>query len=172
MVLEELSVVIPVKRTKAFNPLPNFIKQMDWLWRDNARIIVIDSGGGENLKPFCHKYIEVNIPFWEARRLGYVNVQTVYTMNLDDDNIVPKDYVLEALNILSTNSEVVVVAIDYDILQGHLGFGTSVWKTNVLKELYDWKRGVGQCECVWMWSKVRRAGYKLETLPYRAKHLR
>lgn len=170
--LRELSVVIPVKRREGFNPVPLFIKQMNWLWQTEATIIVIDSGGGEALKPFAHKYIQQNVSLWEARKLGYENIETLYTMNLDDDNIVPKDYVLKALNILSENSNVIAVAIDYEVLLGHYGFGTSVWKTEWLKQLYDWNKGSSLCECCWMWSKIHRANKRLETLPYRAKHLK
>ena len=68
---------------------------------------------------------------------------------------------------------VVVVAIDYEKPQGHLAFGTSIWRTEVLKQLYDWEsEKVGDCECIHMWKKVHCAGLQIETLPYRAKHLK
>lgn len=108
---------------------------------------------------------------WEARKKGIEQVKTKYCMMLDDDNIVPFKYVLDALVELETNGTD-VVAIDYDPPMGHLAFGCSIWRTNVLRRLYDYKRPCNDCECIYMWGKIHRHKYKLRTLPYKAIHLK
>ena len=110
-----------------------------------------------------------------ARKLGISQVETKYTLNLDSDTILPDGYIEQALEILEKNQDVVAVAIDYEKLQGHYAFGTSIWRTNILQELYDWRgytREIPICECVCMWQKLRASGGVLETLPTRAKHLK
>jgi len=133
-------------------------------------IIVVDSGGGEILRDVATEYIKETLPLSKARRTGILRVKTHYTLILDVDTVLPPEYITEALKILREEN-IAVTALDYEQLQGHLGFGTSLWKTQILKNLYDWEEGK-ICECVWMWSKVRKAGYRLETLPYRARHLK
>ena len=186
MHFSSLTIVVPVK-----NP-PNlslFIKTMEWLLKPNL-LIEIDSGGGEALRKFCWRYFEKNCRMWEARKLGYAEVKTDFTLNLDCDTVLPLEYVKGALSLLMDN-EADAVAIDYEKLQGHYAFGTSIWKADWLKKLYDYppkpvekliKVGAqewvtafqcGFCECSYMWSRLLNSGGRLETLPYyRAKHLK
>jgi len=173
LMFEELSVVIPVK--KSARPfIEQFAEQMLWLLRSDAKIIVVDSGGGELLWQYSSdKPISVEVDMPTARKLGYERVQTEFTLNLDDDNVLNPNYLTQAIQLLRANAKVVAVAIDYEKLLGHLGFGTSVWRSAALKELYDWRRDNDRrCECVYMWQKVLGKGLLIETLPYRAKHLK
>lgn len=153
--------------------------------------VVIDSGGGQSLQSIATTYLKRNVPFWTARKLGYEYVQTECILNLDSDVIVPKGYIEQALEVLKNADAVSIFYEDAGHCQGALEFGVSIWKTNVLRELYDFsidkvmdgkivKVGSmafstlnhGWCECVYLWRKLKENGYKLETLPYRAKHLR
>jgi hypothetical protein len=163
-----LTVVIPVK-CKPEHLIP-FMKEMGWLFK-SAKTIVIDSGGGENLKAYSHVYIKKDVPLWEARRLGYDAADTKFILNLDSDTILSKKYINEALNLLE-KTESIAVAIDYEECQGHYAFGTSLWKTPWLKKLYDWTNHKRVCECLYMWWKIHQVRQRLETLPYRAKHLK
>jgi len=55
---------------------------------------------------------------------------------------------------------------------GHLGFGQSIWRTELLKELYDWDITNTMCECTYLWGKLNRTKYRLETLSnIRCEHL-
>lgn len=142
--------------------------------------IVIDSGGGELLKKYCFLYIRKEVPFWEARKLGYSKVKTPFILNLDADVIVPKGYVEKALEILKQQKILGAVSIffeDEDVagLRSHKGileFGVSLWKTELLKSLYDYRKPNSCCECIYMWRQLEKAGFRLETLPMRAKHLK
>jgi hypothetical protein len=56
-------------------------------------------------------------------------------------------------------------------MQGHLAFGCSIWKTEILHKLYDYHEVLTPlCECVYIWRRVLRNGYRIETLNYRAIH--
>ena len=99
---------------------------------------------------------------------GINKVDTEYILCLDDDTILPEGYIEKALGILK-NPRIVAVAIDYEIPQGHLAFGTSIWRTAELKRLYDYEPKDSECECVHMWNKVRG---KLTTLPMVAFHIK
>jgi len=184
-----LTVVTPVK-----NPLnlKAFIDGNSKLL-SKYPLIVIDSGGGEPLKPIAKIYIARKMPFWEARKLGYTYVQTPYTLNLDTDVILPNNYVEDALSLLE-KAKADAVSIFYEDVahcQGALEFGASMWKSEILKKLYDFSMNIvsdgkivkvgsmtyaalnnGWCECTYMWRKLKNAGGRLETLPYRAKHLK
>lgn len=117
---------------------------------------------------------ELNLPLSMARKLGIFKVKTKYILNLDSDTVLPEGYIERALKILEENEDVAVIAIDYQYphCQGHLAFGTSIWRTDFLKECYDWTEGTRKCECSYMWIKVRRKGLRIETLPMRAIHLK
>ena len=135
-------------------------------------VITIDTEGGEQLKEFSDIYEKGIIRMTIARKHAYSLVKTPFILNLDADNILPKGYVDEALMLLQNQEDVAVVAIDYEKCLGHYGFGTSLWRTEVLKAFYDYKEGNVLCECVYMWRKVHQAKLKIETLPYRAGHLK
>ena len=106
-------------------------------------------------------------------------VKTKYVLNLDSDTILPKKYVEIALNLFEFDSDIAVIALDYEETQGHLAYGTSIWRTEILKKLYDWREHPAEdCECIHMWKKVHmwnsvhQTKLRIGTLPYRAKHLR
>jgi hypothetical protein len=155
-----------------------------------TRKVVVDSGGGESLGQLPNiLWLQRQVPMWKARRLGYEEVETPFTLNLDVDTVLPNGYVQESLNILRKNL-CEAVAIDYDPPQGHYAFGTSIWRTDLLKKLYDYppkavekliKVGEqewitafqnGFCECTYMWARLIRSGGKLESLGYRAIHIK
>lgn len=186
MHFSSLTIVVPVK-----NP-PNlefFINSMEWLLKPNL-LIVVDSGGGQPLRKFCWKYFEKDCRMWEARRLGYDEVGTEFTLNLDCDVVLPLEYVKDALQVLQEDKADAVAVHFNPIKTGHLEFGTSIWNTEILRRLYDYppkavdkliKVGERQwvtafqsgfCECSYMWSRLINSGGRLETLPIRAKHLR
>jgi len=184
----ELTIVIPVK-----NP-PNieaFIKDNLRLL-ERAEVVVVDSGGGLKLEQFSKTYIKEEVPFWEARKIGYERVQTKHVLNLDVDVIVPKGYVEDALALLQNNADAVSIFYeDVNHCQGALEYGVSMWKTEVLRELYDFSMDKvmdgeivkvgsmaystlnnGWCECTYMFRKLKASGGRLETLPMRAVHLK
>ena len=170
--MNNLTIVIPVFED------PKIVKEFMIGNRDilvDNELVVINKKGGEELKPFSN-WVEKDTPFWEARKEGLDQVETEFVLCLDADTILPEGYVEEALRILQLRRMVAVVAIDYEDLQGHLAFGTSVWRTQLLKDLYDWRLNggnpPGRCECFYMWSKVKKSGFKVETLNMRAKHLK
>jgi hypothetical protein len=153
-------------------------------------LVVIDSGGGEELKQYSLIYKKADLPMHSARKLGYGDVHTPYTLNLDADTVLPSNFILDALDLLESGSAA-VVALDYELLQGHYAFGASLWRSHLLKELYDYSSELamsntlekigpniyarlnnGWCECSYMWKKLLDRGHRLETLHQRAKHLR
>jgi hypothetical protein len=184
--MHDLTVVMPVR---APPDLDGFIKgNLSIL--SVTRKVVVDSGGGESLGQLPNTlWLQRQVPMWEARRIGYEEVRTPFTLNLDADTILPNGYVLDSLNVLRKNS-CDAVAIDYDPPQGHYAFGTSIWRTELLKKLYDYppktvekliKVGEqewitafqnGFCECTYMWARLIRSGGRLETLGYKATHLK
>jgi hypothetical protein len=188
MYFADLTVVIPVKDPPH---LQSFIKGNLPLLRDNL-VIVVDSAGGELLREVCWRYIKQTVPFWQARKLGYEETTTKFTLNLDVDVIVPEGYVEDALMLLKKDADGVSIFYeDVNHCQGALEFGVSLWKTEVLRRLYDFSMDLvsdgkiikvgsqaystlnnGWCECTYMFRKLKNAGGRLETLPYRAKHLK
>jgi hypothetical protein len=188
MQLLDITIVIPVK-----NP-PNldvFIKENSNIF-SRCSIIVVDSGGGEPLKNLAQIYIRKNVSFWEARKLGYTHVETPFILNLDIDVIVPQGYIEDALALLKKEADAVSIFYeDVGHCQGALEFGVSMWKTEILRELYDFSMDKvmdgrivkvgsmvystlnnGWCECTYMWRKLKLSGGRLETLSFRAKHLK
>jgi hypothetical protein len=184
--MHDLTIVIPVK-----NPpdLARFIRENFQILSASWKI-VIDSGGGEGLSKLPNTlWIQRQLPMWEARKIGYGEVKTSFTLNLDVDTILPDDYVEDALVLLRENL-CDAVAIDYQPPQGHYAFGTSIWRTEQLKKLYDYPpRAVenlikvgeqewvtafqnGFCECTYMWARLIRSGGKLENPRYRAMHIK
>lgn len=147
-------------------------------------LVIIDKEGGEAFVSFEQQgnmniqYFNQNTSFWFARRFGLEFVKTEYVLNLDVDTILPEGYVEQAIEILEKNPDVYVVALNYPLEsnQTHLAFGTSIWRTEQLKELYDWRltadQKFGMCECRYMWSKLKEKGFRKETLPMTAIHLK
>ncbi|MDH5375921.1 MAG: hypothetical protein OEW95_08925 [Candidatus Bathyarchaeota archaeon] len=140
-------------------------------------LIVIDRNGGEALKEYASFYRKtccptIGLPLGSSRGFLIGRVETEFTLNLDVDVLLPKHFVKESLKKFE-DPKVAVVALDYENLQGHLAFGPSIWRTEILQNLYDWGLWkTRKCECIYMWGKVRGAKYKVETLGMRAKHLR
>lgn len=180
-----LTIVIPVKNPPC----------LDLFMEKNAKIfsqyplVVIDSGGGEKLKEIATVYISKNVSLWEARKLGYQQVKTPYLLNLDVDVVPPEGYIESALALDA--DAITIFYEDVNHCQGSLEYGVSIWKTDVVKELYDFDSKLvcdgkivkvgsqaystltnGWCECIYMWRRLKNNGYKLETLPMRAKHLK
>lgn len=168
MKVDNLTIVIPVKESP--EKVNEFIlANMNIL--SKYLVIVIDSGGGEEFKDYS-LYINKEISMSQARKIGYSLVDTKYTLNLDVDTVLPEHFIEDALMIIECDSKVAVLALDYENCQGHYAFGTSLWKTDILKKLYDYIEGNTLCECVYMWRKVLQNKNKIETLPYRAIHLK
>jgi hypothetical protein len=139
---------------------------------NNCSVIIIDTDGGEKLRKYG-TYLKKDCSMIVARKIGFSLAKTPFILNLDADNILPEYYVEDALDILQQFSNVAVVAIDYETCLGHYGFGTSLWRTEVLKKLYDYEElKEGLCECTYMWRQVLREHLRIETLPYRAVHLK
>jgi len=140
-------------------------------------LIVIDRKGGKALKEYTSFYRKTCCPtigfsLGSSRRFLIRRVQTEFTLNLDVDVLLPKDFVKESLRKFE-DPKVAVVALDYENPQGHLAFGPSIWRTEILQKLYDWGLWkTRKCECNYMWGKVRSSKYKIETLGMRAKHLK
>lgn len=140
-------------------------------------LIVIDRKGGEALKEYASFYRKtccpaIGLPLGSSRRFLIGRVQTEFTLNLDVDVLLPKHFVKESLKKFE-DPKVAVVALDYENPQGHLAFGPSIWRTEILQNLYDWGLWkTRKCECIYMWGKVRGAKYKIETIGMRAKHLK
>jgi len=140
-------------------------------------VIVIDRKGGEALREYASFYRKtccpaIGWPLGRSRRFLIGRVQTEFTLNLDVDVLLPKHFVKESLKKFE-DPKVAVVALDYENPQGHLAFGPSIWRTEILQKLYDWGLWkTKKCECIYMWGKVRESKYKVETLGTIAKHLK
>jgi len=155
-------------------------------------VIVIDSGRGEELKEISSFYVKTNLKLHEARKRSIMLCKTEYIFFLDTDEIVPEEYPSKAIEILEKDKRVGAVSIFNKPMDhfGTLPFGVSIWRTKVAKELYDfnpkpvkknfvkvgesyWVQGLYFfCECLYMWDKLMKNGYKLETLDLRATHLK
>jgi len=147
---DDITIVTPVKRQadlERFKFLESWVKECT---------IIIERAG--NLS--------------EARKRGINKVETPFTLNLDVDCRIDA-YVLAKMRAeLLKDPRVAVVALDFEQPMGHLGFGCSLWRTTILKDLYNWKENDGQCECLYMWNRVKIRNCLIETIPERVKHLR
>lgn len=181
--MSDLTIVVPVKNPKKFD---EWLQRMLWLLKDH-KLIVIDSGGAESLEPYCWKYIKKDLGEWEARELGYSLVETPFILNLDADTVLLQEYVSEALELLRSG-QAEVTAIDYVESIGHYGFGTSMWRTDILREIYDYPPKALElkmkeepshwhvfrytiCECTYMWNKLCALKKKFVPLLYKAINL-
>ena len=181
--MSDLTIVVPVKNPKKPD---EWLQQMEWLLNEH-KTIVIDSGGGEKLEAFAWKYVKKDLKEWEARELGYSFVETPFVLNLDVDTVLPREYVQEALELLRSG-KAEVTAIDYVESIGHYGFGTSMWRIEVLREIYDYPPKALElkmkidpshwhvfrytiCECIYIWNKLCALRKKFVPLLYKAVNL-
>jgi glycosyltransferase involved in cell wall biosynthesis len=181
----KLAIVIPVKDPP---DIDRFI-EVNKRFFAKYYVIVIDSGGGEKLEQYADHYVKRNLSLWEARKLGYSYVATEFILNLDVDVEIPSLY--PELTDFMRENEIDAMSIFYEDVnhcQGALEFGISLWRTSVLRSLYDFssetaispiqKVGTmhyaslnnGWCECTYMWRKLKLSGRKLETVSVRAVH--
>ena len=139
-------------------------------------LVIINKSGGDQFRTIQLgiKLFDQDSTWWEARKFALDYVQTKYVLCLDLDTVLTPQYIEQAIEILESRPEVVCVAINYaePFHQDHLAFGTSVWRLDILKQLYDWNQSRKSCECKYMWEKVTSIGMKVETLPMEAKHMR
>lgn len=184
-----LSIVIPVK--EQVDVITEFILR-NKPYLESYNVIIIDSGGGESLKTYSFEYIYKNVPLWEARRIGYDLAKTEYILNLDSDVIIPENYIEKALVKFKEIPKLACISIFFEDVSknaGVLEYGVSIWKTDIVRKLYDYNpRQRNQtivqvsertftmteypyCECSYMWKRAVKAGYKIETLNMRAKHI-
>lgn len=176
-IMVDLTIVIPIG-----NILPldeRFIKENMKYFTKYPTIIVDSTGMGEVLKDIAYKYISVKTDTYNARKIGYVHVNTKYVMNLDSDVLIPEGYIEKALEILEKDNKVGAVTTHFQKEHRHMGiaeFGISIWRKELLDRFYDvtlrYLQETNQCECLYMWKKLERNGYYLEILPNFALHLR
>jgi len=157
------------------------------------KLIVIDAGGAEQLEQYATIYKKDSATLFDARRIGYNLAETEFIMNLDSDVTIPVGYIEAALDKFEENPKLAVISIFFEDVThnaGVLEYGISIWRTAIVKELYDYfpksysaqviqvapNRFTGTkfpyCECSYMFERARGAGYQIDTLPIRAKHLR
>ena len=174
--LENVTIVTPVKEDPRL--VDEFIAYNRIMLKEYP-LIVIDSVGGFRLEDFATIYKRMSLPltFWEARILGYKDVETEYIFNLDCGVVPDKDYLTYALYYLEDKD---VGAVSTFIInrnhKGKLGFGISIWRTELLKKLYDYNpnkmpKDHRLCECIYMWDKLEAEGYKIRSSMKFAKHL-
>jgi len=182
-----LTILIPVKNPPCID---KFISE-NLHYFNQYRIIVIDSGGGEKLREIATVYLNQDLSLTDARKLGITLTTTPFLLNLDCDVKIPEGYIEQSLELLK--DDVGAVSIFYNNVnhcQGALEFGVSIWKTDILRNLYDFSFDIvvqdivkvgegfysslqsGWCECNYMWRKLKDNGLKLETLNIRAIHLK
>jgi hypothetical protein len=140
-------------------------------------LVIVNRRGGEPFKVFNSLFFNQQTSFWFARRFGMEFVKTKYILCLDVDTVLPPQYIESAIQILETQPEVMVVASTYatPYTQDHLAFGTSIWRTDILKELYDWRlteKPTQFCECIYMWKKIFAIGKKVYSFEQNATHLK
>jgi uncharacterized protein (DUF2237 family) len=186
--MKPVSIVIPVK-----DP-PDIQMFMNWnseLHSKENEIIVVDSGGGMELQLLATSYTRKLVPFWEARKIGYSEASTEFILNLDSDVLLPNRFLHNSLKKMEEGADAVSIFYeDVGHCQGALEYGASLWRSKMLRSLYDFSlskvsdgqiRKVGSsiystlndgwCECNYMWRKLVDSGGVLETIPFRAKHL-
>lgn len=186
--MKKLTIVIPVKDPKF---LGEFMKK-NRRYLKKYPVIVVDSNGGGDLKELATVYITKNCTMAKARSLAYSKVETPFVLNLDSDVIIPKRYIVRALALLKKNKDMGAVSIFYKDIGsiGALEYGISIWRTELLRELYDYNPIKLKLDIVWiapgkytqlevpysehyhMWTRLASKGLRLGTLPFRARHLR
>jgi cellulose synthase/poly-beta-1,6-N-acetylglucosamine synthase-like glycosyltransferase len=170
----KVTIVLPVsEETEVVDKFVNSNKEI----LKKHSLLVVDKKGGDILKGHATFYRKTSCPTigWplgSSRRFLIRRVQTEFTLNMDVDVMLPTNFIQESLKKFK-DPQVAAVALDYEKPQGHLAFGPSIWRTKLLQKLYDWEYlKTGKCECLYMWAKLRKAEYKLETLDMSAKHIK
>lgn len=170
--IDALTICTPVKED------PSIVEKWLKLNRkilDKYPLVVVDRIGGQVLKDVATHYFQVNSGLAFARRFCVEGVTSPYVLCLDADTVVPTLFPDVAVQLLERNPHLGAIALDYERLQGHLAFGASVWRADLLRILYTWRLegNTNLCECFYMWNKLKAAGYGLE-IPglMRAKHLK
>lgn len=148
-------------------------------------LIIVDRKGGNKFTQFKQQgnmniqYFAQDTSFWFARRFGLEFVKTEFVLCLDVDTILPLLYVEKAICMLEKDPKIGAMALYYapPCSQTHMAFGTSIWRTEELKKLYDWRltnppTDINKCECEYMWDKLAKVGLKVETVPMKAIHLK
>jgi len=172
----DITIVTPVKEDPRL--VDKFIAYNKIMLKEYP-LIVIDSVGGSRLEDFAIVYQRRSLPltFWEARKVAYKYVDTKYIFNLDCGVVPSKDYLTYVLCYF--NNEDVGAVSTFIINRNHKGklaFGVSIWRTELLKKLYDYNpnkmpKDHRLCECIYMWDKLEAEGYKLRPSMKFAKHL-
>lgn len=140
-------------------------------------LFVINRKGGDVLRDRASFYKKTSCPtigmlLGSSRKFLIRRVQTKFTLCLDTDVLLPENFVQEALKKFE-DSQVAAVALDYEKSQDHLAFGPSIWRTKILQKMYNWEYvKTTKCECIYMWDKLHKNGYKIETVDMRAKHIK
>jgi len=174
MLKDLVTIVIPVKED------PRIVKEfINWNQRllTEFPLIVIDSKGGEQLKAYADWYFKGKMPFWQARKMAYKQVKTKFIFNLDSDVVPNRDYLLFAIHYLEDMDIGAVSTFFWNKPHmGKLEYGVSVWRTELLKELYDYNpnkmsRDHRLCECIYMWDRLESKGHKLRPSDLFAKHI-
>ncbi len=169
-----LTITIPVFEDPAL--VATMIKENSAIFSKYPLVIVNKSGGDQfRTIQLGIKFFDRDSTWWDARKFALDYVQTKYVLCLDLDTVLTPQYIERAIAILESRPDVACVAINYadPHKQDHIAFGTSIWRLDVIKRLYDWDACSGKaCECKYMWSKVEAEGMKVETLPIEAKHMR
>lgn len=134
-------------------------------------LLVINKSGGEELKNLASNFVQSDCTYPDVRRLSYDLCKTKYVLNLECDTILPKGYVEDALKLLESNPNIYVVAIDYEFphTQGHIVFGTSIGRVDILKKVHRWIPNTKYCECMFIWGILKN---HIASLPYQAIHLK
>jgi hypothetical protein len=167
--MKEVSMVIVVDEEETL--IDDFIAYYKKLLiNPDIERIVIWKRGGELLKQYADVTEKSDVDLCTARKRGFALATSSYILNADVDTRLPHPFLPWASIKMKTVPDVGVVALDYDypFTQGHLAFGASLFKTELLKHYYD--RPEGGCECINMWNKVRNAGFKIIGLPMFAIH--
>lgn len=110
----------------------------------------------------------------EARRAMVARAHGFYVLNLDQDNLIPRDYIEEAQSVFFRCDRVGAVALPYSLqVNAHLGFGTSIIPLDLMRRFYTWRnrKRDKDCECIFMWRALHNGGYIVATLPMKARRL-
>lgn len=151
-------MLIPVSKSEAY--FPNVVKRVEIIaeaWPTLIDDVLFEWKGSLS----------------EARRSLLARAKAPFVFNLDADSLVPIDYVRQALDVFKLSSRVGAVALDYfPESQGHLAFGTSIMRKDVMKKVYSWENmhDSEMCECMHVWRSIYAHNLLVATLPLWAEH--